>query len=234
MTRSELTSIVQKKTENKLVGQVDYDSLISECEQEFCAEHRYWWRHKEFTFRTAAGTETYDLSDTSSVTTTPTGAGPFVEEITHICREDGTTVSDLDPIFDDAAIAEWDLDASQDKPGLWTISGRSLTSFQVLRLHKIPNGIYTLHVGAWMMPNPGVDPSDDVIYIIPPIWHHALQTCVEKEIWRLVYGEEDPKYVTALNLYNKKVEAAKAQPSFSTQKEVRLRRTDGRAIRSTR
>jgi hypothetical protein len=234
MTRSDLATLVQKKTENKLVDQIDYDALVSECEQEFCSEHRFWWRHKKFTFQTVAGTETYDLTDTSTVTTTPTGAGPFVEEITFMGRVDGTLISVMDPIFDDAALAEWSTDTSQDKPGLWTISDSSLTNSQTLRLHKIPSGVFTIHVAAWMMPNPAVDTSDDVIYIIPPIWHHALQTCVEKEIWRLAYGEEDPKYITAFNLYNKKVAAAKAQPSFSTGKEVRLRRTDGRAVRSTR
>jgi hypothetical protein len=234
MTRTELKLIVQKKTENKLVGQVDYDALISECEQEFCSEHRYWWRHKEFTFPTVAGTDTYDLSDTSVVVTTPTGAGPFVEEITHITMEDAGNIADLDPVFDDHTIAAWDLETTQDKPGVWTISGRSLTSTQILRLHKVPSGVFVMHVAAWMMPNPAVDTSDDVIYIIPPIWHHALQTCVEKEIWRMVYGEEDPKYVTALNLYNKKVAAAKKKPSFSTQREQFFSNQQEEAIRSTR
>lgn len=234
MTRTELKAVVQKKTENALVGQIDYDALVSECEQEFCAEKRFWWRHKKFTFPTVAGTPTYDLTDTGTVVTTPTGAGPFVEEITFVGRVDGTSISELEAIFGDVALAEWSTDSSQDKPGLWTIDDTSLTNSQTLRLHKIPNAVFTMHVAAWMMPNPAVDTSDDVIYIIPPIWHHALQTCVEKEIWRLKYGEQDPKYITALNLYNKKVAAASAQPSFSTAKEVKLRRNDGRAIRSTR
>lgn len=234
MTRAEVISKVNKKTENSLVGQVDFQSLFLEIEQEFCAEHRYWWRHKRFTFSTVSGADTYDLSDTSAVTTTPANVGPFVEEITFVGRENGTKMDELDPIFDDSAIAEWGLDSAQDKPTVYTIESNTPTNAQTLRVHRKPNGIYTLHVFAWMMPQAVSDSSDETIYIIPPVWHHALQTGLEREVWRLKYGQQDPKFITANALYEKKVAAAKVQPAFSTKKTVQFRRNDGRAIRSTR
>lgn len=235
MTRTEIKERVQKKTENTLVDQVDYDALLDEIMQEFCSEHRFWWRKKRFTFATVGGTDSYDLTDTTNVVTTPADIGPYVEEITYVGRVDGTKICDVDPIFDDAAIAEWSVDTTQDKPGIYTIESNDLQKFQTLRLHKTPNGVYTMHVFAWLMPNPSADSaSDDQIYVVPSIWHHALQTGLEKEIWRLAYGEENPKYGTALALYNKKVAAAKVQPGFSTRKTQDWHRKDGNAIRSTR
>lgn len=234
MTRAEVIAKVNGKTENALVGQVDLNSLFLEVSQEFCGEHRYWWRKKRFTFPTVVGTDTYDLTDTTTVVTTPANIGPFVEEITFIGRVDGTKMCKLDPIFDDQAIAEWTLDTSQDKPGLYTIATNNASNNQTIRLHKVPNAVYTIHVTAWMMPNAVTDSNDDVIYIVPPILHHVLQAGLEREVWRLKYGQQDPKFITANALYEKKVMAAKVQPAFSTEKTVEWRRNDGRAVRSTR
>jgi hypothetical protein len=231
MTRNQIISIVNKLTENALVDQIDFSALLTSVEQEFCAEKRFWWRKKRLTFATVAGTDTYDLS---SITTVPANAGPYVEEITFVGRENALQIDTIDPIFDDAAIAAWGLDTAQDKPGVYTIEMNSLSNNQVLRVHRVPSGVFTLHVFFWAMPNPAVDASDDVVYVTPPIWHHALQTGLEKEVWRLKYGQQDPKYATALNLYNKKVEAAKLQAGFDASKTQSLKRKDGMAIRSTR
>lgn len=234
MTRAEVISKVNGKTENALVGQVDFNSLFLEVAQEFCAEHRYWWRKKRFTFPTVAGTDSYDLTDTTNVVTTPAGAGPLVEEVTFVGIPNGTSMDELDPIFDDDAIATWGLDVSQDRPGLYTLGSNNLTNSQVLRVHKIPNAVYTISVFAWMMPNVATDSNDENIYIIPPMWHRTLQAGLEREVWRLKYGEQDPKFVTANALYEKGVAAAKVQPAFSTKTNVQFRRNDGRAVRSTR
>lgn len=234
MTRSELISKVNGKTENALVGQIDFNSLFLEVEQEFCAEHRFFWRKKRFTFPTVSGTDTYDLSDTATVVTTPVNAGLFVEEITFVGVVNGTQIDTIDPIFDDQAIAEWSLDTSQDRPGLYTIETNTLTNSQSIRLHKTPNAVYTIHVASWMMPNAVSDSSDEAIYIVPPYLHHVLQAGLEREVWRLKYGQQDPKFMTASQLYEKKVAAAKIQQGFSADKTVQMRRNDGRAVRSTR
>lgn len=232
-TRTEIIATVNKKTENALDA-LDAASLFNEVLQEFCSEHRFWWRKKRFTFPTVGGTATYDLSDTSTVVTTPASIGPFVEEITYMGRVDGTDISKIDPIFDEETIAGWTVSTTQDKPTCFTVDSNDTQKFQVVRLNPIPNGVYTVHVSAWMMPNPSTDSSDDAIYIVPSIWHHVLQTALERETWRLKYGAQDAKFVTAAELYKKKVAAAKVQPSFSSERIQTWNRTDGRAIRSTR
>jgi len=233
MTKSQIIKLVQARTENSLVGVVDFDDLLNDVIQELCAEFRFWWLKKRLSFSTAAGTATYDLS---SIVTSPAGAGPYVDEITGVVLIDSSgNPCKLVAIFDDLSIASAVTDATTGQPGSYTIETNDLSLFQTLRLMKIPNGIYTVHVFFWAMPNPDADAdSSDEITVIPATKHHILKTGLEKEILRIKYGEQDPKYVTALNEYNKKVEAAKVRPSFSAERELFFENMDGEAIRSTR
>jgi hypothetical protein len=231
VNRAKVISIVNAKTENALVDVVDFNDLFADVLQELCAEHRFTWRKKRLTFSTVLGIPTYDLT---AITTAPVNAGAFVEEITRVGRVDGTTMCDVYPITSDKGLEDMLLSTSSDKPTVYARELNDLVNDQVLILGPTPNGIYTMHVFFWAMPNPDVDSSDETIYIVPSSKHHILVTGLEKEVWRLKYGQQDPKYITALNLYNKKVAAEKNVSAFSTSKETQLRRTDNRAVRSTR
>lgn len=232
MTRSQIIAIVNGRTEGKLVGQVDFNDLFNDVEQELCAEYRFWWLHKRLNFSTAAGTPTYDLT---TIATVPANAGPFVDEITRVTLIDSAgNVTKLQYISDDEGVAAILADTTSDKPGFYTFENNDMTNSQLLRLAKIPNGVYTVYVYFWAMPNPSADTSDDAIYLIPQSKHHILKTALEKEVWRLSFGEQDPKYVTALQEYQRKVEQAKKKPAFSTEKELYFTNQQSEAIRSTR
>jgi hypothetical protein len=212
-------------------AQADFELLYAQSLQEFCGEARFWWRKKNLTFTTTASTSTYDLT---SVTTTPTGAGLFVAEITKITVADSSgNVSAVDAVFDDESVAGMIADTSTRKPDVYTIDTSSLTGYQVIRV-PLPNATYTMRVFFWAMPNPAADNSDDVVYVVPSYLHHVLVTALEKEVWRSVFGNQDPKYVTALNLYNKKVEIAKEVPAFATSFAPTFSNQGDEAIRSTR
>jgi hypothetical protein len=231
--RSEVIALAQSITENKLVGQVDLNALYFQALQEFCGEKRFWWRKKNLSFSTTGGTATYDLS-TATPVTVPAGAGAYIEEITKIVLIDGSDVCELDPITDDEAVAGIILDATNSKPAGWTVDSGDLELFQKLRLSPIPNGTYTVRVFFWAMPNADVDQSSDTIYVVPKPLHHCLVTALEKEIWRIAYGVQDPKYKTALDLYNKKVAMAAAKPSFWSGASQFFTSQSGEAITSTR
>lgn len=233
MTKSQIIDAAQKLTEKILIDQIDFSLLFTSVLQEFCAEQRFWWRKKSLSFSTAGATPTYDLT---AITTVPANAGIFVEEITKIFRIDGTSPCPLSPVTDDEAVAQMIADTvTTDKPGSWTIDiATSLTNFQTLRLSPIPNGVYAVKVYFWAMPNINQDSSDETVYIVPVTLHHVLVTAMEKEIWRSAYGEQNPKYLTALNLYNKKVQQARVKPSFAAAKESYFSNRSGEAIRSTR
>jgi hypothetical protein len=213
-------------------SQIDWDALFNQVLQEFCAEYRFWWRKKRLTFATVAATPTYDLS---AVTTVPAGAGVFVEEITLITRSDSVgTTCEVVPVTDDAAISLYVSDTSTtDKPAAWMPEDTDMQNFQTIRLSPIPNGAYTLTLHFWAMPNPDQDTNDDNIYIVPKFLHHVVQTSLEKEVWRLFKGVQDPKYTTALALYNKKVSAAKIKRSIDGQHVAKFQNTNSEAIRST-
>lgn len=235
MTRSQIIATVQSMTEGKLTdAQVDYELLYAQAIQEFCGEQRFWWRKKNLTFVTAVSTRTYDLTDTVNVPTTPAAAGPFVAEITSITVVDSAgNVSCIDPVFDDESVSSLIADTSARKPDVYTIDTSSLTANQVLRL-PLSDAVYTARVYFWAMPNPTADNSDDTVYIVPTYLHHCLVTALEKEVWRSVFGAQDPKYVTALNLYNKKAEIAKEVPAFATAFAPNFSNHQNEGIRSTR
>lgn len=233
MTDTQVIKYVQGITENKLVDQVDYPSLFKQVLQEFCAEHRFWWRKKNLTFQTAAATPTYDLTQ---IATVPVGAGVFVEEITSLFYIDSSrNVTRLEPVTDDEADAVNIADTvTTDTPSTWSPDTTDLQLFQTVRIGPIPKSVYNLRVYFWAMPNPDQASSDHAIYIVPKPLHHVLCTGLEKEIWRLAYGVQDPKYATAQALYDKKVAAARLKPSFWSGKSNLFINQDEEAVRATR
>lgn len=231
MQRSQIIQLVQDQTEHHMDAQMDWNALFAQVLQEFCAEFRFWWRKKSLTFSTVGGTAVYDLT---AITTVPANAGLFVEEITKVARvESATSVCKLQPVTDDLSIAGYATDATADIPSVWMPDESSLSNPQSIRLGKVPNGVYTIYVYFWAMPNPVPDASDETIYIVPPFLHHVVQTALEKEVWRLWKGVEDPKYTTALALYNKKVSAAKIKRSLDGEHVAKFQNSNCEAVRST-
>lgn len=230
MTRTEIIKAAHQHTENKLAGVIDDQIEYVHALQEFCAEHRFWWKKKNLTFSTAASTPTYDLA---SITTTPAGAGAYVEEITKVIRLDGTNVVPMEPITDDEAVATMMASTTADKPGTWTIDSSDVSKNQVIRMN-IPNGVYTIQAFFWAMPNPSTDSSDDTVYIVPQALHHVIVTALEKNFCRIAFGVQDPKYTSAVQLYGKKVQQATMKPSFWSGKTQYFKDQSQTAVRSTR
>lgn len=211
--------------------QLDWNTLFTQVLQEFCAEYRFWWRKKRLTFSTVAGTPTYDLT---AITTSPTNAGLFVEEITKIARvESSSSMCTLNPVTDDLSIAGYENDATQDKPSVWMPDESSLTTPQSIRLGKTPNAVYSIYVFFWAMPVSVQDAADDTIYVVPPFLHHVVTTALEKEVWRAYKGGSDPRFATASNLYNKKVSAAKIKRSIDGEHVAKFQNNNEEAVRST-
>jgi len=230
MTRAQVISNVQRDTEHKLDDQLDWIATFTRVLQEFCAAHRFWWRKKRLTFQTAAGTPTYDLA---TITTVPTGAGVFVEEITFVCRTDGSNVCEVEPVTDDEAIAQYVINSTSDKPAAWMPEGSDMAEFQEIRLSPIPNGIYTITVFFWAMPNPEQDDDDNTIYVVPKFLHHVVQTGLEREAWRLMYGPQDPKFLSADASYKAKVAQAKIKRSIDAGHTPQFKNQDHEAVQST-
>lgn len=233
MTRTQIIDLVKADTEHKMDNVVGFDwqAKLSQIEQEFCAKFRFWWRKKRLTFSTVASTPTYDLT---TITTSPTGAGLYIEEITNVTLlNTSNNVCPLNPVTDDQSIAEYEADSSTDQPTVWMPDTSSLSNPQSIRLAKIPNGVYVVKVFFWAMPNPPEDVSDDIVYIIPSFLHHVLQTGLEREVWRLAYGEQDPKFDTAAKSFESKVKDAKVKRSIDSAHVNKFINQGGEAIRST-
>lgn len=218
MTRSEILELVNQLTERKAEGILSLPLLYQHVLQEFCGENRFWWRKRTFSFATVGSTAQYDLS---TITTTPTLTDISVEEVTRVTYiKDPSDLVELLPIFDDLTIMEaLDISSSTGAPDTYTFD---LTDYKTLRILPIPDKAYTMRVVAWMTPNPATDSSSNAVPLVPPWLHRAIVAGMEKYIWRSIYGQEDPKFITASQAYDKAVAQAQIRPKFTTNYTAQL------------
>jgi hypothetical protein len=212
MNRDEIIEMVQKLTERKSENVLEPLTLYRHVLHQFCGEARFWWRKRSFSFNTVANTPQYDLS---AVATTPDVSVLSAEEIIRIHYVSTTkTITELTPVFDDLTIAE--LIEQFDTPGLpgiWCFDG---TDYKTIRLN-MPNAAYKIRVFAWMMPNPATDDPSAVVPLVPPWLHKAIVHGMEAYIWRVSYGQQDERFVTAKAAYDQTVDMAKLRPRWSVQ-----------------
>lgn len=125
----------------------------------------------------------------------------------------------LDPIFDDQSIAEQIeagagvLNPVVGQPNTYTYD---LTDWKTMRIQPISDQPYKIRVVAWMTANPATDSTSDVVPLIPPRFHRGIVHGMEKYIWRVVYGQEDPRTATAQMMYDKVVSQAQMRARFTT------------------
>lgn len=212
MTRTELIELVNQLTERKAESILSLPLLYQHVLQEFCGENRFWWRKRTVSFNTVVGQPQYDLTQ---VVTTPVLTDISIEETTRLSMVVNTTdLIELDPIFDDLTISEAIEDTGTTGPP--NTYGFDATDWKTLRIMPIPDNVYKLRLVAWFMPNPATDSTSDAIPLVPPHLHRGIVHGMEKYIWRVVYGQEDPKTMTAQAAYDKAVAQAQIRPRFTT------------------
>lgn len=227
ITRSEIIELVKILTERKQETVFNYNLLFAHCMQEFCSETRFWWRKVTATFNTVNQTSQYDLS---SIALTPALTGISFQELTKVYFvQTATSIIPLTPIFDDSAVtAQIEDTGSGGLPSIYTFD---FTDYKTLRLNK-PNGVYKIRLVGWGFPNPSSDTSDDSVPLVPPAHHRAIVHCMEKYIWRIIYGLQDPKFITAKAQYDDCVLDATMKKRFTTDYQEQFVSSED-AIRST-
>ena len=228
MTRQEVLDLANQLTEHKAESVISLPLLYQHVLQEFCGENRFWWRKQRFSFNTAGGTPTYDLSTQASTYGLKDVA---IEEVVkvYLLQDSAPTLVEVLPVFDDLTLIEAAESTLQDQPGTYTFD---LNDYKTVRLIDIPDKAYKIWVTAWMMPNPASDTTSDTVPLVPPWLHRAIVHGMEKYIWRVVYGQEDPKTLTAQAAYDKAIIQAQMRPRFTTQFTSQLISSED-AVRST-
>lgn len=228
MTKSEIIELANELTERKAEKILNLPLLFTHVIQDFCGRNRFWWRRMSVSFSTVLNTRTYDFTN---ATTFPSLTEINVEEIVKLVIVEATNpikTTELVPVFDDQTLIEMQQNTQSGKPGRYTIDSNGNT---VLRL-DLPDGVYSMVLTFWAMPNPGTDTAVNTVPLVPVPHHKALVMGMEYRIWKSIYGPTDPKVVSAKDDYENAILLAQARPRFTTNFQQQLTATES-AIRST-
>lgn len=221
MTRTDIISQVEKRTESRGKKQLDMKAEFLNALIAFVKERDWWWRRMSRTFSTVAGTPTYDF-----------GADWHRSQRMKLYTS-ATTWVWIYPLFDpdeqDAALQ----DTKQDQPCNYF---PDLTDPTMVRLTPIPNAVFTIRDSYWACPSS--DTGDDqleAVWRVPVHAHPIVQMKLEAIVLRFTLGEGAAKYQAAESLYQKMVADAADEVDFATGKITEYRHNDcDDAIQSTR
>lgn len=228
---------VERKGEKVLNLQSIYRLVL----QDICKRERFWWRRIQFNFNAIAGTQTFDLT---TITTVPANAMQeiLLDEITKftiILTPNPFQVAEFVPVFDPETLIEMinnTTPASPNNPsvqfpgagGRYTMDPSGIN---VVRIDPLDIN-YTAYIVGWAMPNPASDSTNDNVPLIPAWGHNTILEGMKWMIFDWVYGEDNPKTVSALRRYEQAIQDLAQRKQFDPNYKLQLALQEG-AVRST-
>lgn len=219
------------RTENRAQNKLNFNPAMEFFLglDEFCQERHYWWRRKMFSFATAIGTQTYDLSAEG------TGNAPDLVEIEEMFVVNSNPQFwpyNVPPEF----TARQQVGAVYGQPQVGQLiprSGYFLTpgNFQQLTLSQAPNQIYTM-AGTYYAVPMVTDLTTTVIPLVPPNLHFGLIYILERRIYEYLFGQQDPRWTTSNKRYQDFLNTAAKSHSFSSQQAVHASSNSGAVVAS--
>ena len=192
MTREEIVQAVQNITEGRIT-QLNVEAWLEIELSRIVNRKHYWWRRKNYTFNSVAGTATYNLAVDG---TAPLNIADDFYQSSKLYR----WVSNTERVK-----IEWEGDASnilgmvydttQGEPKIHTVEPGTT---KVIRLGPVPNavaqyvGLYYAGVNTkWSNPT-------DAIPLVPPEHHYVVLFAMVRRAFDYLYGQEDVRYVNAV------------------------------------
>jgi hypothetical protein len=214
-TVTQIVTEVQKRTENRANSLIDMNMEFLLALDEFCQEQHFWWRKRRGSFTTAIGTQSYDLSNVGSKPT------DFVEiDEAYLINADGVTVeNELIPVIDNEAQLAATLNTVQDTPSSFFIDTQ--TSPTTLFLQAPSSVAQTIVYTYWAIPQ-STNTGLTTIPLVPPYLHWGLVYALERRVYEVLYGQEDPRWQMANARYQEFVAKA-ARTSWTTQDKAEAR-----------
>jgi hypothetical protein len=185
----EVGDIVQqviKRTENRTDSSIDFRQEFFLGLDEFCNSRRFWWRKKDFILPLSIGVASYDFS-----TLAPDFAGQIQD--VYLLNGDGTVGCQLTPI-----VTEGGLICAKTATVANTPAGYLLdvtTSLFTLRLQAPSSVAQSLFITYWASPMVTDVDSTEVIPLVPQSLHYGLFNMLERRIYEILYGQEDPRWM---------------------------------------
>jgi hypothetical protein len=206
---NQIIEMVNKRTERRGEKTLDMRAELLGVIQEFCQEHRWFWRRKSVILNTLAdGTYQYDLTDTGGA-----NIADF-EQISQaapkIFTSGGVYLGKLQPEFDpdqQDILAE---DQSSGQPSCYWITGPS-----TLNVYPKPNGVFRIRIPYWANPAMTPEEMDDVVPLVPPNLYRILIKGLERQVLRYTLGEGSAKYLAAKTEYEELVLKSAMKEDFA-------------------
>jgi hypothetical protein len=215
-TKSLIVGEVQKRTENRVANKMDLNMEFFLALDQLCNEQHFWWRKRRAKIATVIGQATpYDIS---------TVAPDFVElETALLMNADGVTVQrELTHITDPGHQLEMLLNNVRDTPS--NVFVDTQTSYQNLCFQAPASVAQLVYFMYYAMPMV-TDLTQDKIPLLPPWLHYGMISALERRVYLVLFGNEDPRYETTNEEYQEFLEAANNTPSWTSKKVTEARTT---------
>lgn len=219
---SQIVNQVMARTEYRAQGNKKPDARMEFFLglDEFCQEKHYWWRRKAFSLKTIVGQTQYDLS----TNTTAGGANSpdvvEIEEMFVINANPQYWPWGVPPHFSarDQVAA---LFGQNNIVGTVPQSGyfMALAGFQELVFMNPPTQVNTVAATYYAVPMV-TDVAADVIPLVPPNLHFGLLYMLERRIFEILYGQNDPRFTVSNKRYEDFKAIAAKNKQFSQQQAI--------------
>jgi hypothetical protein len=147
----------------------------------------------------------------------------------------GQKLGQMEPNFDIESIADAQQDALNSStwcaPGTYCIEPDSqapippslaLPTLTTMRLMNCPDQPYLVVVSYMAVPQLPDDCDDDIIPLIPPMYHHALVSGLKMDVTGFLFGEKSDLYSVSQSEYQESVQKAIARQDISAAKKLQF------------
>lgn len=215
-TVQQVVEYASKRTERRADSKIDLKMDFFLALDEFCLERHFWWLKKRFVFNTVIAANQYDLSATAANGNIQPGGGltdyAQLDELIMLPPTGPAVINGipqttrLTPIFEpDAELAALN-NTTSDVPSAYFIDTQ--TSLTTLVLQAPANAVRTILGTYWAIPQITDTTTENIPSFIPSFLHWGLFIALERRIFRFLYGQKDPRYLTADAEYKEFIEKA--------------------------
>lgn len=214
MLMEQIIEHVDNLTERKVdQAKLSLDAELNLLIQELLQENRFWWSKAYASLATVSGTASYDMTDTSIVS----GANSDIAEITRVLllNTDGS-LTELEPLLDVADQISAIGETTPAAPSMWFIKPNT---YGTIHFQAPADGAYTIYVLYWAGHNfsYSAGSASGTVPVVPPWLHYGLVIGLKMKVFDFLYGQKDPRYVTAVNEWGRFLKQAARKPSFAAQ-----------------
>lgn len=183
----DIVAQVIQRTQNRTDSGIDLRQEFFLALDQFCNNRRFWWRKKDFILPLVVGTPSYDFSALA-----PDFCGQF-QDVYLLNPGAGSIAGQLTPLINDEDLICAKTNIVADQPAGYLLD--VTTSLFTLRLQAPSNVAQSLYITYWAAPMVTDVDNTEIIPLVPQNLHYGLFNMLERRVYEVLYGQEDPRYM---------------------------------------